>query len=85
MRTIYKYQLRVVDGLQEITTHIGAHIVHVGQQNGYVCVWMEVDTSLPEQKRHFEIIGTGQPIPFDRLYVGTVMLPPFVWHVYSGD
>ena len=37
------------------------------------------------EKRNFEIYGTGQEIEYnrDRVYIGTIQLDEFVWHLFE--
>ena len=69
---------------------VGAKIIHVGNQNNYVCIWAEVNSGNPCETRCFEIQLTGQPLGGDgedtyRAYLGTVLLnkDTFVAHVYE--
>lgn len=89
MKTIYKYELEVKDGIQEVYMPDAADIIHVGEQNGKICMWAEVDTTNISEQRYFHVIGTGHPIPNTKgiptrsNWTGTVQMPPFVWHVYE--
>ena len=42
-----------------------------------------VDGNTVRTVRHFEVYGTGQPIPLHTEHVGTFFDGPFVWHVYE--
>jgi hypothetical protein len=85
MTTIWKYELDVTD-IQAVPMPEGAVIRHVGQQNGQLCVWAEVNASAPSVDLLFEIIGTGNPMPArNRTYRGSVQVGIFVWHVYTVD
>lgn len=91
---IWKYVLAVQD-YQTILLSEGAHILSVDVQGGGrgvydrgdVCLWAMVDTSKPPERRHIEIIGTGNPVPDDkgleRKFIGTVQQGPFVWHIFE--
>jgi hypothetical protein len=35
------------------------------------------------ERRTFHVIGTGWPVPEGAAYVGTVINPAFVWHVFE--
>lgn len=85
MRTIHKHTLMVTDA-QRIATHRGAIPRAVGEQNGRVALWMEVDTDAPIVERVAYIVGTGNPMPKDEMtYVGTSVGERYVWHVYLGE
>lgn len=47
------------------------------------CMWFEVETSAPKEKRVFHIVGTGHEVK-GNAYVGTFQTPPYVWHVYES-
>ncbi len=56
----------------------------VGHQNGVVMVWALVDPAAKREKVKFKIVGTGhRVVGIDGWrFVGTVQLPPYVWHVF---
>lgn len=64
-----------------------AQILSVANQDGTLCLWAKVDASKQVETRFIEIIGTGNPIPqdmgVDRSFIGTVLMDPFVWHVFE--
>lgn len=84
MKTIFKYELRPVDQQEVLMPH-GAKLRSVGVQSGRMMLWAEVDTEKPAEARTIHIVGTGNPIPPLAAaveFIGTVQVPPFVWHVY---
>jgi hypothetical protein len=81
MKTIYKYDLDVSDEIQEITMPEGSIVVHTNLQNQRPTMWVLLETDNKPVMRLFTIHGTGHPIPTPERYVGTVMAPPFVWHI----
>jgi hypothetical protein len=91
MKTIYKYPLELTDR-QAVSMPIGSKILSVDNQNGTICVWAEVDSDVPHNRYYsFRIVGTGNPIDFTTKpnetvrpynFLGTVIMNPFVWHVY---
>lgn len=81
-RSIWKFVLDLNNVNQCIAMPPGARIVHVNWQNG-LCLWAEVLGGQSQtEDRTFVVHGTGHFIP-KGTYVGTVMAPPFVWHVYE--
>ena len=83
-RKVFKYSLKTtLDAAQERFLPEGANIVHVGIQGETTCLWAEVDERAQPQSRLFHIFGTGQDIPENAAYRGTVQMPPFVWHIYE--
>ena len=86
---IYKYPLEVTDR-QEVRLPEGAMIVHVGVQNGFVCLWALVDPDAWNENRTFWVIGTGNPMPpgfgadgIGFIHLGTVEWGAFMWHVWE--
>lgn len=86
MKTIYKYPLELVD-YQTVEMPVGSKILSVADQGGVLCLWAHVTASNPSAKRMFEIAGTGKPFPPNdgavRVFLGTVVMNPFVWHVFE--
>jgi hypothetical protein len=83
---IWKFQLDVTD-IQSVMVPIGGELLSVGEQSGSICLWFMVDPDARREMREFEIVGTGNPMEPDvrRKFVGTVQLPPFVWHIFEAD
>lgn len=84
MTTIWKYTVPIQDKLQ-LRLPEGAKILHVGNQGGSVQMWVLVDSTAPKSERDFLVIGTGHPVP-ERVpieYIGSAVVPPFVWHVFE--
>lgn len=86
---IYKITLAIVD-MRTIDLPISAEILHVGEQNGHLCMWYQFIESDPIQtqttKRHtIEIIGTGNHYyQRPRVHIGTVVMSNgLVWHVFK--
>ena len=88
MKTIYKYQLDLVDK-QPIYLPRWAKFLHIDKQwclNGNmdkITLWFEIDT----EKCHtaiFYVVGTGREVPDNAKYLGTVIIRDYVWHVYSA-
>lgn len=89
MKTIYKYELEITD-VQNIFMPAEAHLLYVGEQDGTLMLWAEVDSTAWGEKRKLLIRGTGRPIYAGRdgtepEYLGTAqMASGLVWHVYDG-
>ena len=85
---IYKYELKIED-YQVLKMPRGAKVLSVGNQRGKVCLWALCDQDAPVSLRAFEIAGTGNPIAEDRaierVFIGTVIAEPFVWHVFEPE
>lgn len=87
---IYKYQLKLERdefGKEVISMPNGAKIIHIGTQLDKICIWAEVTPDNPVEDRTFHVVGTGHDLPesfaYTATHLGTVHLPPFVWHIYE--
>lgn len=82
-KTIWKVALTIT-GKQIITVPAYGKILSVQLQAGVVCLWVEVDPTLPRVKRTIRIFGTGHPMnEEERQFIGTVQQGQFVWHVFE--
>lgn len=82
MRTVWKFPL-AHDTVLDMPK--GARILNIGGQGRTVMFWAELEDTNEYEKRSFIIIGTGGAIPDGAEYIGTVHMPPFVWHVYEAE
>ena len=93
MKTIHKY--RMDGGKNAVEMPKDARILHVGAQDGNVCLWAFVDTDRLNELRHFRVYETGYSLSgdfieadlrretFDASYIGTAQVGEFVWHVFE--
>jgi hypothetical protein len=90
MKTIWKYELDLKDGAQQVESPVPGTFLACGMQHHKLCLWLEVrDEGDRTITRDFYVVGTGNPIPADAyLHRGTAFhataLGQFVWHVYEG-
>ncbi len=88
MNTIWKYTLEITDR-QQIEMPKVRRILHVGNQNETICIWVHVDPDAAGTEMvKFEVYGTGHPIKEHeplRRYLGTVFTEgtQLVWHVFT--
>lgn len=81
--TIWKYELEITDR-QTIQMPEGSQILSVANQNGKLCLWAIVSPANSDRDRVIEIIGTGNPMRIsNRKFIGTVVIDPFVRHVFE--
>lgn len=84
-KTIWKFVLDVTDS-QFIRMPHESKILHVNTQRETVCMWAEVDPSLPQVLRRFCVYGTGHQMPDDPgRYIGSIMLQDgdLIFHIYE--
>lgn len=69
-RVIFKYHMPV---LERFTMRLptGAEIIRVADQGGMFWLWAVVDTSVPDEERHFVAVKCGANVPDGNLrYIG---------------
>jgi len=83
---IWKFTIPIEDE-PTIDMPVGARVLSVGAQSGYLVMWALVpNTGAPTEERHFFVIGTGNPIPWniERCpFIGTVQIGGFVGHIFD--
>ena len=80
---IWKYELAITE-IQTLTIPCMAKILSVANQNGKLCLWVMVQPANKTEERNIEIIGTGRSISVaNRKFLDTVIMNPFVWHVFE--
>lgn len=84
-KSIWKYQLEVVDQ-QQVLMPKNAKIISAGIDNeNRICIWAIVNPSAPKHVRAIRIVGTGNPLEEADMwtFIGTVPAYPFIWHVFD--
>lgn len=79
-KTIFKYPMGIA------TTHEmpeGAEFLDVQMQDQNIIAWFMVLADNKRVPRKFHIYGTGQEIPMDKCYLGTVQDGLLVWHLFE--
>lgn len=84
MKTIWKFTTHVDD-----TVHVpapqGASWLHVEREGpATLTLWAVVDPDAPPVRHQLHVRGTGHPLGEVGPHIGTVLDPPFVWHVFEG-
>lgn len=89
MKTIYKYPLPLQfmpRGECQISMAARGKVLHVAEQNGDPCLWVEIEVDSPTALRNFCVVGTGHAIRADYpAYLGTAHCGAFVWHVFESS
>lgn len=85
---IYKYKLRITDE-QEVLMPERFRALSVGMQGNDLIVWALVAEDTHKIPIKFYVVGTGNPAEHVMedgvLFVGTVQMQTFVWHVFVMD
>jgi len=88
MNKIYKYNIPLPTLVREwrLPLYNNSIVRHVGEQNGQVYIWVEIDEDFmfDIKERTFFIVGTGHYIDNNSDFIGTVQMKNgLVWHVYE--
>jgi hypothetical protein len=92
MDTIWRFPIdmqeaAVNSGRITIKAPLGAKILHVDLQQRaphQPSMWVQLDEERePVLEHHFEVVGTGHPVPKGGIYVGTWQEDGYVWHLYE--
>ncbi len=84
MKTIWKFPLDLKEH-QTVAMPSGARVLSVQMQQGTPTIWAVVNPSSEHTFRHVFVVGTGQYVPEDKTYIGTVQMEAYVWHVYIEE
>ena len=77
-----KFEINMPQGSEILT-------VQTDQKDNSPCIWALVDPEKELETRHFELFGTGHPVPYDmgveRKYIGTYQYQKgeFVGHIFE--
>lgn len=89
MRTIYKYQMGYIDfggTKKSFEMPWSSKIIHVDNSIDIphsLVLWALVDTNARTEIRHFEVVGTGHPVPEFSTYIGTIRDEFLVLHLFE--
>jgi hypothetical protein len=85
MQTIWKYELKIIDDVQEFDIPLDAEIVKVATQGVYMSMWVRIlnPDARFTRRRRFLVSGTGYSVGDDWYYVGTAFDGPYVWHLWE--
>lgn len=80
---IYKYKVPFL-GKAVVLMPVGAKILTVARQGNWIMTWVLVDINAMLEERTMGVFATGEAIPDDVAYIGTVhMNDGLVWHVFE--
>jgi hypothetical protein len=92
MKTIHKYEIPITGNYVEIELPEDFFFLSLQNQNDRCIMWGETDTNSKKEKIGFIVLGTGHDI--ERItenlkmrrgvYVGTVQIGAFVWHIFQA-
>ena len=86
MLTVWKYEIPLNDEFS-LGIPTGAKVLTAMlDPRGFSCLWCQVDTEKPTEKRRFRMAGTGHPLGHtsDKLvYISSFVQGYFVWHVFE--
>ena len=80
---IFKYYLQLTD-TQTLQMPEGFEVLNVSNEGGRIVFWAEADEEAELLGIDFYVVGTGNELEHPlRVYMGTVQMNGFVWHVYE--
>jgi hypothetical protein len=79
---IWRYPLEITDR-QVLRMPVGAQGLSVLVEEGELSLYAFVDNNVREDDMIIRIVGTGNPTKALSDFIGTVSMPPFVWHVFK--
>lgn len=84
MREVWKFKVPFYH-TSSINVPLGAKPLAVQMQDARPVIWMEVKTDLmpSTENRYFTWYGTGNPLPENGEYIGTLQDGWLVWHLYE--
>lgn len=86
MRTVWKAKLEFAEKLT-MKVPQGANVLCVQVHHGVPCMWLEVDDTLPKEKRTFLLVASGDKMPQGAIlaYKGTFQKDEgnLVYHVFE--
>jgi len=74
LQTIWKYTFPKDQSEYEFSMPVGATILSVNVQYGFICLWARVDPMGERETRSFRLVGTGHPVGSTDAHLGTVLL-----------
>jgi hypothetical protein len=82
---IFKYELYITDGVQELRLPKGAEILTVQVQAARLMFWAIVHPHFETEKRCFSVYGTGHEMnpTITHKYIATVQNFQLVWHIFE--
>jgi len=90
MKQIWKYKLKMVDGVQEIEMPSGAEIIHADFQNKKPYIWAMINGTAEKTVRKLQIFGTGEVVYQEELvedksmkHISTSVINNYVWHIFE--
>ena len=85
MRTIFKYEILIKDGVQRFDLPNGFTIPHIGEQDGKLMMWIDQDTDNKNRPFLVRVFGTGHNIGDEWAnHIQTVQMSTgLVWHIYQ--
>lgn len=72
-------------GVARLLASGNMHPLSVQVQHGVPTLWLETDTSAPQVSYVVQAVFTGDHIPEDAEYIGTVLLGSSVIHYYLKE
>ena len=82
-KTFTRYRFDPANVEQRMEMPEGAVIRHAAMYGKAIALWADENPANPKEMREFIVQGSGQNLPEGTTFVGTIMDPPFVWHIFE--
>ena len=82
-KTFTRYRFDPANVEQRMEMPEGAVIRHAAMYGKSIALWVDENPANPKEMREFTVRGSGQNLPEATTFVGTIMDPPFVWHIFE--
>lgn len=82
---VYKYHLTTASET-ELQMPVGAQVLRVDVQHESICLWALVDPDAQNERRVFEVFGTGHEMPNqNRIFINTFLVRggSYVFHAFE--
>ena len=89
MKTVWKWQFDLMTVTATFKMPAGASIVNIEYEKfssveGRISIWATIETTEAELvERTFTLYGTGHKVEENTVYVGTVRVGQFVFHLFE--
>lgn len=82
MRKILKFEIPLIEDKFTLNLPARWRFLSFQVQDRKPMIWIGGDFDKEKVEVQFQIVGTGDEMPENSDYLGTIQMPPFVWHLF---